>query len=396
MSPIRGFGMIQSRGKAVLLSLLITIQSALAGPVQDPEFPVSTLHSHGPGGEVSVTVGTFEDQDAELASERISDLIRQESERTPHGMDLELGEVVGADLNSEVLANAPAEAKGFISRLKGKLGSTASRVKKRVQLQLGAVPIAKMRRSVLDWTYDRSPNTWMWVRIVGNTGVATGAFLFLGHYPLLGATAAGVSILIGATATAKYAAELNDFQNFSRVWKNTEFEKAIEQGRDARDFKMVALDELHGVANYSVIELMFTTTIVGLRTGMMVLLNKTQLLNMEVPKVHIGEFLESFAWTMGSQMIWDRGAGSIKHYLKERGLNDVQIERLRIPYMALGSIISVSSFTIMQGVDPSIGKIGLGVLGASGLAITGYFESKIAKAHRARGASRCNELTVNP
>jgi hypothetical protein len=99
---------------------------------------------------------------------------------------------------------------------------------------------------------------------------------------------------------------------------------------------------------------------------------------------------------MASQMIWDRGAGSIKHFLKEKSLSDVQIERLRLPYMALGSIISVSSFTIMQGVDPTIGKIGLGFLGASGLAITGYFESKIAKVHRARGALRCNELTVNP
>ena len=385
--------MIQSRGTALLLSVFFTIQSALAAPgLQDSELPVSTLHAQGPGGEVSITVGSFEDQETEHASERISDFIRKESESAPQGMDLELGEVV--ELGSA--ATTQSQSSGFLTRLKGKLGSTASRVKKRGQLQLGAVPLAKMKRSVLNWTYERSPNTWMWIRISGNTGVATGAFLFLGHYPFLGAMAAGASILIGATATAKYATELNDFQNFTRVWKNSEFEKTIEKGRDARDFKMVALDELHGVANYSVIELMFTTTIVGLRTGMLVLLNKVHLVNMAVPQVQVGEFLESFAWTMASQMIWDRGAGSIKHYLKEKSLSDVQIERLRIPYMALGSIISVSSFTIMQGVDPTIGKIGLGFLGASGLAITGFFESKIAKAHRARGASRCNELTVNP
>jgi len=393
MSPIRGFGMKKSRGITLLLLVLITLQSAVAAPPnQDVEIPVSTLHAQGPGGDVTVTVGTFEDQDANLAAERISDLIHKDEASAPQGMNLELGDVV--EVGS--LAQTQSESNGFVARLKGKLGSTAGRVKKRVQLQLGPEAIAKVKRNVLNWTYERAPNTWMWIRIVGNTGVATGAFLFLGHYPFLGAMAAGTSIMIGATGTAKYAADLNDFQNFNRVWKNTEFEKAVEQGRDERDFKMVVLDELHGVVNYSAIELMFTTTVVGLRTGMLLLLTKAHLLNMSVPKIHIGEFLESFAWTMASQMIWDRGAGSIKHFLKEKSLSDVQIERLRLPYMALGSIISVSSFTIMQGVDPTIGKIGLGFLGASGLAITGYFESKIAKVHRARGALRCNELTVNP
>jgi hypothetical protein len=378
----------------LLTALLLPALSAHAySDTGAEDLPISQIESHGEKGTVSITVGTFENSQAEIAAERISRLIGQEVEASSGAMDLELGSVLSAD----PVMDFGQESIGFLSRLKQKLGANAQKVKRQVTLRLPIEHVRKLKSKSVGWIANSSPNTWLWIRIGSNTGIATGAFLFLGRYPFMGAMAAGLSILMGTTVTANLAVPMNDFQNFTRFWNRTKLGTEIEKGKLEKDFKMIALDEVHGLANYGILEIIFTSAVVGLRTGTLVLLQKAHLLNMTIPSFQVSEFLQSFAWTMVSQMIWDRGAGSLKSYLKLKGYSNEAIERIRIPYMAIGSVLSVSSFTIMQGIDPLIGKIGLGTLGASGVAITGYFESKVARAKaRLSGTSICSELAESP
>ncbi|NDG85464.1 MAG: hypothetical protein EBX52_10585 [Proteobacteria bacterium] len=391
-------GTMKSRGlifsKLFLLTVLLAPTSAFAqGNSAPDDLPVSRIEAGEGNEKISITVGTFEDNQAETAAERISRMIGQEVEASVTTLDLELGEVVAEDPAFDGVQSA----RGFLSRVKEKLGAVKREVKREVTLRLSREHLQKLKSKAVGWVANRSPNTWLWIRVGSNTGLATGAFLYLGHYPFTGAMAAGLSVLISSAVTAKLATRLNDFQNFTRIWNDTRAGAAIEKGKLDKDLKSIVVDEAHGLVNYGVIELLFTSALVGLRTGGFILLSKANLLGMPVPSVEVAGFLESFAWTMASQMVWDRGAGSLKNYLKLNGYSDEAADRLRIPYMALGSVVSVSSFTIMQGVDPMIGKIGLGLLGASGLAVTGYFESKVAKIKRGSGgASRCNDLAVRP
>ena len=109
----------------LLTALLLPALSAHAySDTGAEDLPISQIESHGEKGTVSITVGTFENSQAEIAAERISRLIGQEVEASSGAMDLELGSVLSAD----PVMDFGQESIGFLSRLKQKLGANAQKV----------------------------------------------------------------------------------------------------------------------------------------------------------------------------------------------------------------------------------------------------------------------------